>query len=138
MDLMTLMNLMMGLVQDIMTMVNILLEGAQGPLEEHLGVMILQVGIFPFLEGIHLLVITLEDMIPGDIMDFHLVILDFLEEMEDLLLDPLVLLETQEEEFLFIFLTLILGLNHHHFSNSLGLLKSNIFGMGTLLLLSLR
>ena len=119
MDLMILMNLMMGLVQDIMTMMNILLEEVQGPLEGHLGVMILQTGIFPFLEGIHILVITLEGMIPGDIMDFHLAILDFLEEMEDLLLDPLVLTDTQEEEFLFIFLILILDLNHHHFSNSL-------------------
>ena len=120
MGLMILMSLMMGLVQDIMTMVNILLEGAQGSLEGHLGVMILQVGIFPFLEGIHPLVTTLvEDMILGDIMDFHLVVLDFLEEMEDLLLDPLALLETQEEDILSIFHTLTQDQNHHHFSNSL-------------------
>ena len=119
MDLMILMNLMMGLVQDIMTMMSILLKGAQGPLVGHLGVMILQIGIFPFLEGIHLLVITLEDMIPGDILHFHLAILDILEEMGDPLLGPLDLIDIQEEEFHFIFLTLILDLSHHHFLNSL-------------------
>ena len=111
------MSLMMAMVPDIMIMVIILIEKVLDPLEGHLEGMILQEKILPFLEGIHHLVTTLVgDMIPGDIMDIHLVFLDSQEVMGDLLLD---LLEIQEEEFHSIFLILTPDQNHHHFSNSL-------------------
>ena len=73
---MILMIQMMVLIQEMMTMEDILIEGVLVPLEGHLGEVILLEEIFPFLEGIHPLVTTLVgDMIPGDIMDIHLVFL---------------------------------------------------------------
>ena len=115
--------MMMLSLQEMMNISDILIEGVLITLEGHLGEVILLEEIFHFLEEIHPLVtISVGAMIPGDILDIH--ILAFQEGMEALLdlLDPLdLLVEIQEVEgdILSIFLILTQDQNHHHFSNSL-------------------
>ena len=112
---------MMDMALGIMVRIIMLRKKVQNPLGEPLVVVNLQAEILSFLEGMQHQVITLEDMIPGNILPI-LTFLDILEVMgmmEVLHQDTLALIGIQETGFHSIFLTLILDPSHHHFLNSL-------------------
>ena len=108
--------------QGMMTMAGILIEELLVILEGALEEVIHLEEVFPFQEETHHQeTIPVMDMIPGDTQDFHL--LGFQEGME-IPQDPQGLkgqvgIQEEEEDFLFIFLILMLDQIHHHFSSCL-------------------
>ena len=112
----------MILTQGMMTMAGILIEELLVILEGALEEVIHLEEVFPFQEETHHQeTISVMDLIPGDTQDFHLLV--FQEGMEipqgPQGIQGQVGIQEEEEDFLFIFLILMLDQIHHHFSSCL-------------------
>ena len=124
MDLEVVVEEMMTMIptQGMMTMAGILIEELLVILEGALEEVIHLEEVFPFQEETHHQeTISVMDLIPGDTQDFHLLV--FQEGMEipqgPQGIQGQVGIQEEEEDFLFIFLILMLDQIHHHFSSCL-------------------